>query len=107
MRRSLPSSLALAATLGGALVASASFALTPDHRLGHEAVPAFEAVWLRLDADSARYDGRVRIQLDVPAATDSFQLEERGLTLRKLVLRGPRGPVDATHAVGEHDLLTV
>ena len=91
----------------GAWIASPAHALTSNHRLGHEAMPRLEIVYLRLDPDSARYDGSVRIQLAVAAPCDSFQLHAEDLDLRRVSLRGAKGPVAVAYDVNEHDLLTL
>jgi cytosol alanyl aminopeptidase len=100
------------ATRGALVALLATFAaapapaLTPDHRLGHVVVPTSETLKLDLDAAKSGYTGSARIALKVTAATDSFQFQALGPVLKKLTLRGARGPVTLRWRAESHGVVT-
>ena len=82
--------------LGGlallALVATAPSAhAARTGRLPHDVVPVRESVLLELDPSERDYRGRVSIEIDVAAPTDSFQLNVRGQAIEQVTLRAATG----------------
>ncbi|HTR96322.1 MAG TPA: M1 family metallopeptidase, partial [Candidatus Acidoferrales bacterium] len=80
--------LALAALLAPLSLGSASVraAETADVRLGHDVVPTFEAVHLRLDADRADYSGWVHVELNVASASSTIRFHADGPTLTRVTV---------------------
>jgi len=103
-----PSLRAFVALLAGtvALLPQAGHA-SGSGRLDRVVVPTFESVRLVLDARKATYTGSVHVDLKATASADSFQLHSEGLTIRRVALRGARGPVPCTHAPSGTTMLTV
>src|SRR5262245_47433992 len=105
-----PRPLALRAALlllTGTLTAALPGVSRGDLRLGGWVRPTFESVQLRLDAKQKRYTGSVHVELTVPAPTDSFRLHAEEMTLERLTLKGPGGPITLRHQEGPTGLVSV
>ena len=68
-------------------------------------MPTFESIRLELDPGRPDYTGSVRIELMVASRTDSFRFHAREMTLKRVALRGPGGPVDVTYREEESGLV--
>src|SRR5688572_9774754 len=96
--------------LGVALAASTpalAMAAGDPSRLSRDVLPTFEAIHLDLDPAKQTYSGRVAIDIEVKAATDSFRLHARDMTLGKVSLTRGESVVPVTTRGGELGLLTV
>jgi alanyl aminopeptidase len=93
----------------GALVLGAgwsSVATAATDRLGHDVLPAFEAVRLDVDATRADYSGSVEIALKVAETTDRFRLHARDMEIRSLTVAGASGEIPTRREkVGDDQLL--
>src|SRR5580765_7632970 len=89
-------------------LAVACSAVSPAHaRLGRDVVPTFQAVRLRVDADSTDYRGSVRIVLDVAKPTAKIELHADGETLDRVALTQQGRAVAIMSARGQAGLLTL
>src|SRR5262245_59821015 len=86
---------------------SVAFGAEAVPRLGREALPRSEAIELTVDPRQETYSGMVRIELELPAPTDSFRFHAQGLDLKKISLVGSRGPVSVTRREGPSGLQTL
>ena len=96
--------------LVGALVLGTGFAplaAAATGRLGHDAVPTFEAVSLDVDAGRTDYSGSVEISLRVLETTSRFRLHARDMEIRSLALTGASGEVPSRHETVGDDQLRV
>jgi alanyl aminopeptidase len=90
-----------------ALAEAPAQAAKSSERLGATVVPVRQDVELRLDPDRARYEGRVRIELDVREESPSFTLHSEGLELLAVTLgAGETGRPAAWEAVSD-DLVRI
>jgi alanyl aminopeptidase len=91
-----------------ALVPSLAAAAANDPaRLGQDVVPTFQSLALDLDPDQKTYSGTARFELSVKAASDSFRLHARDMTLTRVALRQGKATVPITTRAGEIGLLTL
>ena len=66
------------------------------YRLGEAARPVSQTLHLVIDPDRPDYSGTTTVELDVPRAIDRLRFHASDLTLSRVVLVGPHGPIDAT-----------
>jgi alanyl aminopeptidase len=76
-------------------------------RLGHNVVPTFEAIDLKLDADKRDYSGFVRIDLQVRRKAASFKFHAENLQLDSVVLKNEAGTVQISNHAEEAGLVSV
>ena len=76
-------------------------------RLGTDVVPTFQAVHLRVDADSTRYSGSIKAELDVRRPTSTVELYARGQDLDQITLIQKGASVAVTPVRGDRGLLTL
>ena len=97
-----------AAVLGGMLSVSPLIAAEPaPARLGTDVVPTFQSVHLRVNADSARYSGSVRVELEVKRATPTVALHARGQDLDQVTLTQNGAAIAVEQARGDRGRLTL
>src|SRR5688572_1664449 len=72
-------------------MAFSTAARAATHRLDHDVVPTKQSVRLEVDARKRTYAGSVTIALEAKAAADSFQLNQRGQTLKSVALADANG----------------
>jgi alanyl aminopeptidase len=77
-----------------------------DSRLGHDVVPTFQSISLRLDADSLSYTGSTHVDLQAKQSTQTFNFHARGVTLDTVRLTGPKGTIGITTTTGDKGFVT-
>ncbi len=90
----------LVCTLGLARVCAAA-------GLPTDVVPTFQAIHLRVDADTTDYSGSVKVDLEVRKPTRTIQLYAEGEKLERVVLTQKGASIPVTQATGDRGLLTL
>ena len=105
MFRSPFAALALAA-----LISAGAGVITPAHaedvRLGHDVVPVFQSVELKLDSGTPDYTGSTVVDLKVNNRTDTFRFHAEAMDLQSLVLKQGDAVVGLTHESGDRGVIT-
>jgi alanyl aminopeptidase len=91
LRKTIGWKLLLAGCLLGSYPVTGSAAPPDGDRLGDTVLPRSEAIELTLDPGKPAYSGKVRIDLEVKAATADFALHARNLQIGTIALSGPGG----------------
>src|SRR5262249_9358946 len=79
----------------------------PDVRLGHDVVPTFQLVRLKLDPDKRSYSGSVPVELRVARSPDTVRFHAEGQRLTRIALRQAGDSLAAERTSGDHGLQTL
>jgi aminopeptidase N len=102
------SALALGLVLLLATSVLAQEASTDPLRLDQKVVPTHQKVTLRIDPDTANFDGEVVIDLKVAEASDSFRFHAEEMDLQSVELTDSSGAsIGLSHEAGDAELIIV